>query len=410
MDSSIRESAANERRMTAATIQIRKSSRFHALAGASAIFVMIVLLGGFAVPWISPYGSGELRPDNLLEGPSWSHPMGTDALGRDLLTRVLYGARVSMTVGIGTALIALVIGTTYGLVSGFKGGKLDDFMMRIVDIFYGLPDMLIFILLSLLFGKSIVGLLIALGLVTWVRFARITRGQVLQAKEFVYVEGARAMGAPRRRILLRHILPNILGPILVTLTFSIPAAILAESTLSFIGLGINDPYSGWGTSWGTLAQDGWRAMRAYPHIIFFPAAAIVLTILAFNTTQVYRGRGGQRRAMAGGEVPLRNGQPGSARTKARMSRGARRARWLNVPPVARRVVAKVCQERPLVACSSTSLRRPAGAPLTRPVMPPPALSRSEIRGTTRSVIAVVRSAAASVKPNVTVRDGPVAGV
>jgi oligopeptide transport system permease protein len=269
--------------MTTATMQIRNFRRFDGLAGASAVFIMIVLLSGFAVPWISPYGSGELREDNLLEGPSWIHPMGTDALGRDLLTRVLYGARVSMTVGIGTALIALIIGTTYGLISGFKGGHIDDFMMRLVDIFYGLPDMLIFILLSLLFGKSIGGLLLALGLVTWVRFARITRGQVLQAKEFVYVEGARAMGAPHRRILLHHIMPNILGPILVTLTFSIPAAILAESTLSFIGLGINDPYSGWGTSWGTLAQDGWRAMRAYPHIIFFPAAAIVLTILAFNT-------------------------------------------------------------------------------------------------------------------------------
>ena len=268
--------------MTAA-IQHRKRSCFDALAAASAIFIVIVLLGGFAAPWISPGGAGGLREDNLLEAPSWNHPMGTDALGRDLLTRVLYGARVSMTVGIGTAFIALIIGTTYGLVSGFKGGNLDNFMMRIVDIFYGLPDMLIFILLSLLFGKSIGGLLIALGLVTWVRFARISRGQVLQAKEFIYVEGARAMGARRHRILLRHILPNILGPIIVTLTFSIPAAILAESTLSFIGLGINDPYSGWGTSWGTLAQDGWRAMRAYPHIIFFPAAAIVLTILAFNT-------------------------------------------------------------------------------------------------------------------------------
>jgi oligopeptide transport system permease protein len=283
MELSIRESAASERRMIPATTQIRNFRRFDALTGASALFIMIVLLSGFAVSWISPYGSGELREDNLLAGPSWTHPMGTDALGRDLLTRVLYGARVSMTVGIGTALIALIIGTSYGLVSGFKGGHIDDFMMRLVDIFYGLPDMLIFILLSLLFGKSIGGLLVALGLVTWVRFARITRGQVLQAKEFVYVEGARAMGAPRRRILMRHILPNILGPILVTLTFSIPAAILAESTLSFIGLGINDPYSRWGTSWGTLAQDGWRAMRAYPHIIFFPAAAIVLTILAFNT-------------------------------------------------------------------------------------------------------------------------------
>jgi oligopeptide transport system permease protein len=280
---SIREYAPNERRMTTAITPRRKQSGFDALATASIIFILLVLLGGFAAPWISPHGSGGLREHNLLEGPSWDYPMGTDALGRDLLTRVLYGARVSMTVGMGTALIALIIGTAYGLVSGFKGGNLDNFMMRIVDIFYGLPDMLIFILLSLLFGKSIGGLLVALGLVTWVRFARIARGQVLQAKEFVYVEGARAMGAPRRRILLRYILPNILGPILVTLTFSIPAAILAESTLSFIGLGINDPYSGWGTSWGTLAQDGWRAMRAYPHIIFFPATAIVLTILAFNT-------------------------------------------------------------------------------------------------------------------------------
>jgi oligopeptide transport system permease protein len=154
--------------------------------------------------------------------------------------------------------------------------------MRVVDIFYGLPDLLIFILLSLVFGRNIVGVLIALGLVTWVRFARITRGQVLQAKELVYVEGARAVGASHARILLRHILPNILGPVAVTLTFSIPSAILAESTLSFIGLGINDPYSEWGTSWGTLAQDGWRAMRSYPHVILFPGLAIFLTILAFN--------------------------------------------------------------------------------------------------------------------------------
>ena len=218
-----------------------------------------------------------------MEMPSWAHLMGTDSLGRDLLTRVLYGARVSMTVGIGTAMIALIIGTAYGLASGFMGGNLDQLMMRLVDIFYGLPDMLIFILLSLLVGRNIGGLLLALGLVSWVRFARIARGQVLQAKEFLFVEGARAMGASRRRIVLRHILPNIHGPIFVTLTFSIPAAILAESTVSFIGLGINDPYSAWGTSWGSLAQDGWRAMRTYPHILFFPATAIFFTILAFNT-------------------------------------------------------------------------------------------------------------------------------
>ena len=249
----------------------------------SLIFVVAVATLGFLAPWISPDGAGGFEEKRILESPSLAHLMGTDGLGRDLLTRVLYGARVSMAVGIGTALIALVIGTAYGLVSGFKGGNLDHLMMRVVDIFYGLPDMLIFILLSLLLGRNIGGLLVALGLVSWVRFARIARGQVLQAKEFLFVEGARAIGASRRRIILRHILPNILGPIIVTLTFSIPAAILAESTLSFIGLGINDPYSAWGTSWGSLAQDGWRAMRTYPHILFFPAAAIFLTILAFNT-------------------------------------------------------------------------------------------------------------------------------
>lgn len=250
---------------------------------ASLAFVFFACLAGFFAPLISPYSLGGLQEQRILERPSRAHWMGTDGLGRDLLTRVLYGARVSMTVGLGTALIAMIIGTAYGLISGFGGGATDNLMMRIVDVFYGLPDMLIFILLSLLFGRNIGGLLAALGLVSWVRFARIARGQVLQAKEFLFVEGARAMGAARARILMRHILPNIVAPIIVTLTFSIPAAILAESTLSFIGLGINDPYSPWGTSWGTLAQDGWRAMRTYPHIIFFPAAAIFLTILAFNT-------------------------------------------------------------------------------------------------------------------------------
>jgi oligopeptide transport system permease protein len=263
-------------------VQAREVSRNTTLS-ISATFVAIVLLAAVFAPWVSPYAVGGLEEQRLLEAPSWLHWMGTDGLGRDLFTRVLYGARVSITVGLGTAVIALLIGTAYGLVAGFKGGNWDHFMMRVVDIFYGLPDMLIFILLSLLFGRNIGGLLLALGLVSWVRFARIARGQVLQAKEFLFVEGATALGASRMRVLLCHILPNIIGPIIVTLTFSIPSAILGESTLSFIGIGINDPYSSWGTSWGTLAQDGYRAMRSYPHVIAFPAAAIFLTILAFNT-------------------------------------------------------------------------------------------------------------------------------
>ena len=248
----------------------------------SFIFILLIGVVGFLAPLLSPYSAGGLEEGQILQGPSWRHWMGTDGLGRDLLTRVLFGARVSMTVGIGTALIALIIGTTYGLISGYAGRAADSVMMRLVDIFYGLPDLLIFILLSLFVGRNIGGVLIALGFITWVRFARIARGQVLQAKQMTYVEGARAAGAGSSRILLRHILPNIVGPILVTLTFSIPSAILMESTLSFIGLGINDPYSAWGVSWGTLAQDGWRAMRSYPHVIFFPGSAIFLTILAFN--------------------------------------------------------------------------------------------------------------------------------
>ena len=264
------------------TARSRTSASANSWLIASGTVVFIVVALGFLAPWIAPYSIGGLEAKQLLETPSWSHWMGTDGLGRDLFTRILYGARVSMTVGLGTAVLALVIGTSYGLVAGFKGGNWDHLMMRVVDIFYGLPEMLIFILLSLVFGRNIGGLLIALGLVSWVRFARIARGQVLQAKEFLFVESANALGASRRRVLLRHILPNILGPIIVTLTFSIPSAILAESTLSFIGIGINDPYSAWGTSWGTLAQDGYRAMRSYPHVIAFPAAAIFVTILSFN--------------------------------------------------------------------------------------------------------------------------------
>jgi len=248
----------------------------------SLVFILAIALASALASILSPYGAGGLDEEHILEGPSLSHWMGTDGLGRDVFTRVLFGARVSLTVGVGTSLLALFIGTLYGLASGYARPRVDNLLMRLVDVFYSLPDLLVFILLSLVLGRNVPGLLISLGLVTWVRFARLTRGEVLQAKESLYVEGARAVGAGNGRILLCHILPNIMGPIIVTLTFMIPGVILAESTLSFIGLGINDPYNAWGTSWGTLAQDGWRAMRTYPHVIFFPGAAIFLTILSFN--------------------------------------------------------------------------------------------------------------------------------
>jgi hypothetical protein len=166
-----------------------------------AVFIGIVVAGSLLVPWLSPYAASGFEEKSLLEPPSRSHWMGTDALGRDVLTRLLYGARVSLAVGVGTALIALVIGTAYGMISGFagSGSRRDHLMMRLVDIFYGVPDMLMFILLSLVVGRNIAGLLIALGLVSWVRFARLARGQVLQAREFLFVEGARAHSAQHSR-------------------------------------------------------------------------------------------------------------------------------------------------------------------------------------------------------------------
>ncbi len=262
--------------------EIGQGLRQNKTAFGSLGFILLVILCSSLAAVLSPYSAGGFDESHILEGPSMRHWMGTDGLGRDLLTRVLYGARVSLTVGVGTALLSLLIGTTYGLISGYSSPRLDGLLMRIVDIFYGLPELLVFILLSLVLGRNVSGLLISLGLVLWVRFARIARGEVLRSMESLYVEGAKAIGASHLRIILLHILPNIMAPVIVTLTFMIPAVILAESTLSFIGLGINDPYSEWGTSWGTLVQNGWRAMRTFPHVIFFPGLAIFLTILSFN--------------------------------------------------------------------------------------------------------------------------------
>lgn len=214
----------------------------------------------------------------ILMDPCWQHPMGTDELGRDLLTRVIYGSRLSITIGVMTALVSLVLGTAYGAISGYCGGKIDSLMMRGVDIAYSLPDLLVMILLGVLIGRGTLGILIALALVSWRGTARLVRAQFLALKSEEFVEAARAQGQGHFQIIAKHLLPNSIGPVIVAMTFTVPAAILSESTLSFIGLGLSPP----ACSWGTLASDGWRSLRTHPHLIFFPSLFIFISVLAFN--------------------------------------------------------------------------------------------------------------------------------
>jgi len=241
-------------------------------------FLFIIFLVSLLAPWVAPYSYQEQDTVNILAFPGIDHFLGTDRLGRDLLSRMIYGARVSLFVGVFSTLIALVIGTAYGTISAYVGGKTDNLMMRIVDVVFALPDLLMIILITVLMGRGVVGVFIALTMVSWVTIARLVRGEVLRIKEYPFILAAKALGASHFRIMLREIFPNILGILVVTLSFRIPVAILAESTLSFIGLGIAPPAS----SWGTLASDGWTAIKFYPHLILFPSLAIFFTILSFN--------------------------------------------------------------------------------------------------------------------------------
>ena len=241
-------------------------------------FLFIILSVSLLAPWVAPYSYQEQDTLNILAFPGIEHFLGTDRLGRDLLSRMIYGARVSLFVGVFSTLIALVIGTVYGTISAYVGGKTDNLMMRVVDVVFALPDLLMIILITVLMGRGVVGVFIALTMVSWVTIARLVRGEVLRIKEYPFILAAKALGASHFRIMLREIFPNILGILVVTLSFRIPVAILAESTLSFIGLGIAPPAS----SWGTLASDGWTAIKFYPHLILFPSLAIFFTILSFN--------------------------------------------------------------------------------------------------------------------------------
>lgn len=272
--------------------KIRKSRafrRFMKNRGAiiSLAFLFFVALAGLFAEVIAPYSYEVQNIDRVLEGPSADHWFGTDGLGRDLFSRIIYGARMSMAVGILTAIVSVIIGGIYGSISGWLGGWIDTIMMRTIDTLESVPTLVLLILVGIVFTsfqpfenpeiRALTGILFALSVVGWVSLARLVRGQVLQARELLFVEGAIAMGASPSRILSRHIAPNILGPIVVMLTFQIPSNILFESFLSFVGLGLQPPFS----SWGVLANDGWRA-KSSPHLIVFPGIALFLTILAFN--------------------------------------------------------------------------------------------------------------------------------
>ena len=244
----------------------------------SLAFLAFVSFCAIFAPFITRHSFEEQNIAQHLTGPSMNYIMGTDSLGRDLFSRIVYGARASMSVGIITALVSVIFGMVYGAVSGYAGGWVDEVMMRIVDMFYIFPSLLFAILLMVLIGQGLLGIVLALAFVGWVNLARLVRGQVLQVKEMLHIEAARAVGVSNSRILWRHIMPLLWGPVIVALTFQIPTNIMAESFLSFIGLGLQPPNS----SWGTLANEGWRGMRSYPHLIVFPGIVLFLTMLSFQ--------------------------------------------------------------------------------------------------------------------------------
>lgn len=243
---------------------------------------LIILTAFFAIalvtPWIAPYGY-EVQDLNLgATGPSQEHWLGTDIFGRDLLTQIMYGGRISLSVGFLATIVALFIGVTWGSIAGFVGGRIDSVMMRLVDILYALPFMIFIILLMVVFGRNMLLLFLAIGAVEWLTMARIMRGQVQNLRQQEFVEAAVAIGLSRSVILVRHIIPNAIGPIIVYTTLTIPSVMLLEAFLSFLGLGIQPPE----TSWGLLIAYGAETMEEYPWLLLFPGFFLAVTLFSLN--------------------------------------------------------------------------------------------------------------------------------
>jgi oligopeptide transport system permease protein len=273
---------------TLAFRRLRKNKVALFSVGVVGLFYLVAIFA----PLLAPYGATQVHFDAIttppawMAGGTWKYPLGTDSLGRDIVSRLIYGSRISMTIGLIPLVFYLLIGGTVGLISGYAGGIADTILMRVVDVFYALPDLLVIITLVTFLRETFIGnllsgmvvLLAALALFSWVGTARLIRGQVLSTKELSFVEAARALGASPRRIILQHILPHVLAPVIVQMAFLVPGAIIAEAVLSFIGIGIRPPTP----SWGNMIQDGYPALQTQPAMALAPAACIAVVTLAFT--------------------------------------------------------------------------------------------------------------------------------
>ncbi len=249
------------------------------LAIVGLVFVIIMILAAILVPWMSKFTFNATNLAITNQWPSAEHWFGTDSLGRDLFVRVFYGARYSLIIGFAASILNLLIGIVYGGISGFAGGRVDNVMMRIVDVIYSIPMTIYVILLLVIFEKGgLLNIIVALAISYWIGMARIVRSEILQLKQQEFILAARTLGASSKRILFKHLIPNCIGSIIVTLTLQIPSAIFTEAFLSFIGLGLTPPRA----SWGTLANEAINTLRLFPYQILFPTLAICLTILSFN--------------------------------------------------------------------------------------------------------------------------------
>lgn len=248
------------------------------LSSGCVVVLLLIVGGALAGPWLAPWPADETDWEAIDQAPNAVHWFGTDGVGRDLFARTLDGGRTSLAIAALATLVSALIGIPWGAAAGYLGGAVDQAMMRVVDGMYALPFVLLVILLVVAFGRNILLLFVALGAVSWLDIARIVRGQTLAARHEAYVDAARALGAGRWRVILRHIIPNVIGPAVVYATLTIPGVIIAESFISFLGLGVQEPR----TSWGMLIAEGARNMHSSPWQLLFPAALLALTLFALN--------------------------------------------------------------------------------------------------------------------------------